>query len=293
MRATFGIIAGCSMATSLIRAHALDAFDTAPRSVNLHSIDRDSSEFSSFDAYIDDTSISAIGSRSYVRDTIVNMASLLLAGIRQMLGGRVALDKVALVCSCDSLGQQLEADLGPFGCLSSSAVNLGCDDTAGKGFRLGKGRLRKRKERKLKMIRKAKRLKRMRSHFGRKAVKVFSSGPLPGYIYGCEVQGLSDGEVHGLRRVAASVLKPSAARRSLTVLSRLEGDPVWYGSVAPVLRYVKEIWLLRAQLFSGTLDWDTIRRSWEGVFVSRQRSITWRKVSGPMSAMYMSLRRIG
>ena len=241
LRATHGIIAGCSMATTLIRVHALDAFDTVPRSVSLHSIDRESSEFSSFDAYIDDTSISAIGSRSYVRDTIVNMACLLLAGIRQMLGGRVALDKVAFVCSCDSLGRQLEADLGPFSVLGSSAVNLGCDDTAGRAFRTGRGRMRKRKDRKVKMLRNAKRLKRIRAHFGRKAVKVFTSGPMPGDIYGCEVQGLTDGEVHGLRRVAASVLKPSAARRSLTVLSRLEGDPVWYGAVAPALRCQRDL----------------------------------------------------
>eukprot|EP00959_Pyramimonas_sp_CCMP1952_P146809 3073012-Pyramimonas_sp.AAC.1 len=102
------------MATTLIRVHALDAFDTVPRSLSLHSIDRETSEYSSFDAYIDCTSISAIGSRSYVRSTILNMASLLLAGIGQMLGGFVALDKVALVCSCGALGQQLEADLGPF-----------------------------------------------------------------------------------------------------------------------------------------------------------------------------------
>eukprot|EP00959_Pyramimonas_sp_CCMP1952_P102674 2147495-Pyramimonas_sp.AAC.1 len=99
------------------------------------------------------------------------MASLFLAGIRQMLGGFVALDKVALVCSCGALGQQLEADLGPFGALGTSATNLGCDDAAGKRFRTGKGRMRKRQERKIKMQRKAMRLKRYRSHFGRKAIK--------------------------------------------------------------------------------------------------------------------------
>eukprot|EP00959_Pyramimonas_sp_CCMP1952_P163650 3421080-Pyramimonas_sp.AAC.1 len=66
------------------------------------------------------------------------------------------------------------------------------------------------------MQRKAARLKRFRSHFGRKAIKVLFAGPLPGYIYGCEVQGLTDGEVYSLRRVAASSIKPGAARRSLT-----------------------------------------------------------------------------
>eukprot|EP00959_Pyramimonas_sp_CCMP1952_P035455 742685-Pyramimonas_sp.AAC.1 len=100
---------------------------------------------------------------------------------------------------------------------------------------------------------------------------------MPGYIFGCEVQGLTDGEVHGLRRMAASVIKPEAARRSLTVLSLLEGGPVWSGSVAPILRYIKEIWLLRTLKFQGAVDWATIQASWESVFASRQKTVNWRK----------------
>eukprot|EP00959_Pyramimonas_sp_CCMP1952_P393629 8248193-Pyramimonas_sp.AAC.1 len=38
--ATRGSIAGCNMATTLSRAHALDAFDTVPRSINYHRVDR-------------------------------------------------------------------------------------------------------------------------------------------------------------------------------------------------------------------------------------------------------------
>jgi len=97
LRATHGVIAGCSMATTLIRVYALDAFDTVPRSMSLRSTELDDSEFSSFDAYIDDTSLLAIGYRLFVLWSIVNMASLLLAGIRQLLGSKVAIDKVAFV----------------------------------------------------------------------------------------------------------------------------------------------------------------------------------------------------
>jgi len=85
------------MATTLIRVYALDAFDTVPRSMSLRSTELDDSEFSSFDAYIDDTSLLAIGYRLFVLWSIVNMASLLLAGIRQLLGSKVAIDKVAFV----------------------------------------------------------------------------------------------------------------------------------------------------------------------------------------------------
>eukprot|EP00959_Pyramimonas_sp_CCMP1952_P072372 1511628-Pyramimonas_sp.AAC.1 len=140
-----------------------------------------------------------------------------------MLGGLVVLDKVALVCSCESLGRQLEADLGPFGVLDATAVNLGRGDAAGRSCRAGKGGMRKCKEMNVQVRRKAKRLKRLRAHFGRKAIKVFTSVPMPGYIYGCEVQGLTGGEVHSLRRVAASAIKPDVARRPLAVLSLIGG----------------------------------------------------------------------
>ena len=59
--ASCGVIAGCSAATTLIRVHSLDAFDTIPRSLNgvdatVHLCEEEVSleKYRSFDAYIDD-----------------------------------------------------------------------------------------------------------------------------------------------------------------------------------------------------------------------------------------------
>ena len=118
--ATSGIIAGCSMATTLIRVHALDAFDTVPRSLFGGDVDgerldgRDGSfrnGFRSFDAYIDDTNLSAIATRRFVFDSILFMARVLFHAITHMIGGKVAMDKVALVCSCPKPGQDIENKL--------------------------------------------------------------------------------------------------------------------------------------------------------------------------------------
>eukprot|EP00959_Pyramimonas_sp_CCMP1952_P295346 6177383-Pyramimonas_sp.AAC.1 len=75
------------------------------------------------------------------------------------------------------------------------------------------------------MKRKVRRLRTLGGHFGRKALKVFVSGPLPGCIYGAEVTGMTSTEILELRGLAASVVEPSSGSRSLTVLSLLDGGP--------------------------------------------------------------------
>eukprot|EP00959_Pyramimonas_sp_CCMP1952_P400790 8398395-Pyramimonas_sp.AAC.1 len=37
-------------------------------------------------------------------------------------------------------------------------------------------------------------------------------------------------------------MKPACGGRSLSILSRIEGDPAWWGAVAPALRWAKEVW---------------------------------------------------
>eukprot|EP00959_Pyramimonas_sp_CCMP1952_P122109 2552634-Pyramimonas_sp.AAC.1 len=58
---------------------------------------------------------------------------------------------------------------------------------------------------------------------------------------------MSEGEVLKIRKLAASTMKPNCGGRSLTILTRLEKDPAWYGSVAPSIRYCKELWLLQTK----------------------------------------------
>eukprot|EP00959_Pyramimonas_sp_CCMP1952_P025334 531522-Pyramimonas_sp.AAC.1 len=106
-----------------------------------------------------------------------------------MMGNNISLEKCALICSCPALGKAIEERLGDLsGGWRPSAANLGVDDAAGASFRAGRTtKLAKRALRKAHLTRKVRRLKTLRGHFGRKALKVFVSGPLPGYIYGTEV----------------------------------------------------------------------------------------------------------
>eukprot|EP00959_Pyramimonas_sp_CCMP1952_P155131 3245781-Pyramimonas_sp.AAC.1 len=77
-----------------------------------------SGRFRSFDAYMDDTNVSAIGPRKSVLKAIAEMVQVLFFAVTQMIGGKVAMDKVALICSCPKLGAELESCLGPLGPLS-------------------------------------------------------------------------------------------------------------------------------------------------------------------------------
>eukprot|EP00959_Pyramimonas_sp_CCMP1952_P105908 2214394-Pyramimonas_sp.AAC.1 len=86
-------------------------------------------------------------------------------------------------------------------------------------------------------------------------------------LYGGEVRGVTDHELLHLRRSAAITIKPSAGQRSLTVLSHLEGGPAWIGSVAPILRWHKEVWCAQVRAFEGSLSFRELRLVWEGVFL--------------------------
>ena len=117
------------------------------------------------------------------------------------------------------------------------------------------------------------------------------AGPLAGVTYGSEVHGVSDFELQGLRRGLGRVMKPSAGMRSLTSLLIRERDPTAAVAVSPVVRYSKEIWANQVRIFKFPLDFKFLREAWDSVFLSTDE-LSWRRVSGPISAMKLSLQRI-
>ena len=158
----------------------------------------------------------------------------------------MALDKIGCVCSHRSAAVQLEARLGPLvEQPADSVVNLGIDFTAGRGLRTkakgaNKGRNAKLKARQVNFFRQSKRLNKQKSVLGRGCLNIFCSGPSAGVSYGAEVYGATDRELHVLRSKAMSTISPKSQHRSLTILSILEGDPVWGVSAAPIIRWRKE-----------------------------------------------------
>eukprot|EP00959_Pyramimonas_sp_CCMP1952_P088024 1841831-Pyramimonas_sp.AAC.1 len=75
-----GIVAGCTFATSLIRAFALEGFDPIPRGPD-------------FDVYVDDLSLSATGKPSCVLKLLVSGARALHSAITTNLKCKLAMDK--------------------------------------------------------------------------------------------------------------------------------------------------------------------------------------------------------
>eukprot|EP00959_Pyramimonas_sp_CCMP1952_P001995 40940-Pyramimonas_sp.AAC.1 len=82
---------------------------------------------------------------------------------------------------------------------------------------------------------KSRKVRMMKKQITSHAKRIWVSGPLPGVLYGSEVHGISDGELHRIRQQAGSVMGPSCKGRSLTSLLILEDEPTWLAAVAPLV----------------------------------------------------------
>eukprot|EP00959_Pyramimonas_sp_CCMP1952_P012743 269616-Pyramimonas_sp.AAC.1 len=127
---------------------------------------------------------------------------------------------------------------------------------------------------------------------GKHCRSIFTSGPLAGLSHGAEVHGQSDHELATARRAVDSILRPSAGMRSLTSLLLLHGDPAWHGSVAPVVRYAKEVFSNQVRSSPNTLSFGVLREAWESAHGVPEEELAWKKVTGPLSALRLSLLRI-
>ena len=185
-----GVIAGCSMATTLIRVYCLEGYDSIPLPPS-----------TSLDVYIDDQGLSSTGRPRAVVNSVVSGALALDKVVQQVFGCSFALDKTAIVASSKSVGTQVLDRLSHLcnNC-SGTTVNLGVDFTAGRAVRVS-GRSAKMKARIAKSGRAARRLARQGKAISRNtALKVFSAGPLVGASYGAEVTGISDNDLLLMRR---------------------------------------------------------------------------------------------
>eukprot|EP00959_Pyramimonas_sp_CCMP1952_P084114 1759058-Pyramimonas_sp.AAC.1 len=80
--------------------------------------------------------------------------------------------------------------------------------------------------------------------------------------------------------------------RSLTSLLLLHGDPSWYRSVAPVVRYAKGVFSNQVRSSPYTLSFGVLREAWESAYGVPKEELAWKKVTGPLSALRLSLFRI-
>ena len=278
--ARFGVIAGCSMATTGVRIFLIPVLDTLRLPQQLY-----------LSVYIDDYSLNAVGPERYVSSHIKESAAMLADLVRSELHSTISEDKASLISSCPKLGVALRKFFGGLsGSSVSTAVNLGVDDTVGRSRRRPK-MAPKFHQRKKVLKTRVKRIARARAILGRHARKIFASGGLAAATYGSEIHGVSNYELDNLRRAFGRVVKPSSGSRSLTTLTILEQDPCWFPSVSPVVRYAKEIWSNQLREFEFLIPFSQLREAWSSAFTAED--CTWRSCSGPLSAARLSLERIG
>ncbi len=310
-----GIIAGCGLATTLVKVYSLEPYDRLVKRV----------PDMFFDNYLDDNHVGAEGTYAHVKATVVKGARAMKEIIEEDLGCRLARDKTEVVASSDTLAKEIMQELGKeFGSRwgAAAASNLGTDYAAGK-MRRAHGANSRRKQRLRKGRKRQGRIAKLRAALKDKAVKVFASGVQPAMTFGAAVHGLSDRELRDVRLAAAASMSPRARGRSLLMLLLVYGDPTWRAGVEPFLQYARVAWAASTGLTGKDgVDLTELRRAWEqldkeslvqsrskrgsgsrGIVDERDREehaaggadreARWDRVRGPLGALFLSLRRIG
>ncbi len=288
-----GVVAGCSLATTLTKVYTVEAYDhlvrTCPRA--------------RFDNFIDDNVVSAEGNKEEVVEILAEATALLSEVVSERLMCRISRRKTRVVAAHEDVGRRLkrltEGAVG--GALAPSAPNLGTDFAAGKARRRH-GRGRRAAARLRQGLRRKQRLRRVAGIIGgTQGMKVFVTGTLSAMTFGSEVHGLTDAEVMKVDRLAAATVRPKARGRSLHTLMALLNAPTWRASTAPVLQYVRAVWRATAAATnsgSPDLTLPELRAAWEALDKEAlrdgaRRRRRWDRVKGPLGACYLSIDRLG
>ncbi len=224
--------------------------------------------------------------------------------IVDVLGCGIEVGKAAIVASSAQLAAELKRKFGPLAGPdrepTRAAANLGIDYAPGRPrtTHAASGRRRRRMDR---LARKAARMARIRAVAGKRAKQIFVAGPMAEAVYGAAVNGLSGAEVQSLRRAAATALTPRARGRSLSAVLLFAGAPTWKGEVETILQYSRMTWM--ATLLgataprSGELTLAQLASIWRevdsGGRVPQPGPRAWSQVRGPISAMRLTLSRVG
>eukprot|EP00959_Pyramimonas_sp_CCMP1952_P173937 3634464-Pyramimonas_sp.AAC.1 len=123
--AQFGVVVGCSLATTMIRISSIGPLDKIAWSPHVD-----------FKLYIDSSSIAAVGTHREVVSGVVEGARALQSAAAET-GATLSADKAILICSSKAVGLEFQDSLGIelSGPLVKSGVNLGVGDTQGTPFR--------------------------------------------------------------------------------------------------------------------------------------------------------------
>eukprot|EP00959_Pyramimonas_sp_CCMP1952_P445589 9329209-Pyramimonas_sp.AAC.1 len=90
------------MATTLVKAHGIEVFDSVPIAPN-----------TTLDLYIDDTALNSVGSVDSVVESLKESSAALEVAITRTMRAQISMDKVACVASSRIISHRLEEAFGP------------------------------------------------------------------------------------------------------------------------------------------------------------------------------------
>ncbi len=302
-----GIIAGDTMATTLVKVYCVGALDELcyklPPTVDL-------------DVHIDDLVLTAEAEPRKLLADLPEAETMLMKMIKEDLRCSVSIAKAGLVATTHKLAAELKKRIPTVaGPVVSSMPNLGVDCRAAaprgrtskstkKAARLRKGAVR------------TGRLHRLTKVLGRRVKTIYAVGIAPATYYGTSVQGMSDVDVKRARRMAVAALPPRTRLRSLATTLLLHQTPTSAVETGPALQHARMVWKAKTQPDQARLRraglthlrdmFERAAPAFEPLvnvaLASAKRAAqlgepevnaAWRRIRGPLAASAMSLARIG
>ena len=292
VRTRKGIIAGCSIATTLVkvclRRIMISVGAKFPRITRRVFLDDISLQWKGRDR-----GGARVRSSSKGRPPkeFIEAVKYCIELLRDKIGGRVSAkskflaNSKALLQSCLASFRQL--GLEDKGSGADVARYLGVDYSA---IKLVSGSQETRRGRQVKAKSKVRRAK-MLKKAGADMTGVWMAGPSTSVAFGAQVYGVNGSALERARKICGSVVLPGGGGRSLTrgfrIAKREHMDPICHEGIAPIHAWGMEAWLRKGDLTQMKVAWRYARDSLKG---ARR---PWSRVRGPASAAWASLERIG
>ncbi|CAK0796737.1 unnamed protein product, partial [Prorocentrum cordatum] len=123
-----------------------------------------------------------------------------------------------------------------------------------------------------------------------RAARLWATGVLPSVGHGATVSGISDTELLQMRTMAGVFCgyKGSGSLTLYLAAQQWSFDPIFLATFSIVGQYAAWVWDGRVTLSRLQRAWMGLRDSWE----ARHTHVTWASAQGPLSALWLSLRRV-
>ena len=274
-----GIIAGCSLATSLLRA------------LLYRSLVRISAQYDviSFTLVVDDLSLQWAGPKQRF-----HLAAKLIQAVAAVFDALIKLCMVAQYSKCGYVvtSRRLRGILTALFADSEFPI-----DAKGWMRNLGhelpgaaRGKRRQEQARLQEGLARRLRMGKFARAVGSQISRVLAAGLHPSWLHGASSMGVAPKVLDKQRSLVAAVFKipPSQSLSAALLLQPLRVDPIFLATIPLLMAFATRLWDGRLQLEELSLSFEAILKKDEATSGMR-----WASCLGPMQAMWLTLRRIG